>query len=96
MTISVKSVYSWYRNLLRNPQYRWWAIIGTLVYLISPVDVIPDIIPIAGQLDDLMILTLFMTEVSQLVLDYAKSNQANRSPAQKQNDTVEVEAVPLD
>jgi uncharacterized membrane protein YkvA (DUF1232 family) len=28
----------------------------SLVYLISPIDLIPDVIPIAGQIDDLTVL----------------------------------------
>ena len=29
---------------------------GTLLYLISPIDVVPDWLPLAGQADDLMVL----------------------------------------
>jgi uncharacterized membrane protein YkvA (DUF1232 family) len=31
---------------------------ATLLYLISPVDLIPDLIPVVGQVDDVMILLL--------------------------------------
>ena len=57
MKISLASLYNWYRKAIRHPRYRWWIIIGTLVYLISPFDISPDILPIAGQIDDFMLVT---------------------------------------
>ncbi|MGK7876847.1 MAG: YkvA family protein [Xenococcaceae cyanobacterium] len=98
MNFSVKSIYNWYRNTIRNPQYRWWIILGTLVYLISPIDISPDIFPIAGQIDDIMILTLLITEMSQLVFDYAKSRKVNTvSPTEEaSSETIDVEAVSVD
>ena len=62
MNFSIQSVYEWYRGLIRNPKYRWWVLLGTLVYFVSPVDVIPDIFPIVGQLDDVFVLTLLVSE----------------------------------
>ena len=58
MKFSVQSVYEWYRSTLRNPKYRWWVILGTLVYLVSPIDIAPDFLPIVGQLDDVFLLTI--------------------------------------
>lgn len=96
MSISVKSLYDWYRNTLRHPKYRWWIILGTLVYLISPIDIVPDFIPIAGQIDDVMILTLLLNEVSQLVLNYAKTRQNDpASPSETKSETIDVDAVSL-
>ena len=69
MKFSIQSIYAWYRNLLRHPKYRWWVILGTMVYLISPIDIAPDVIPILGQVDDVFLLTLLVTEVSTLVID---------------------------
>ncbi|MDJ0618902.1 MAG: YkvA family protein [Calothrix sp. MO_192.B10] len=75
MKFSIQSIYTWYRNLLRNPKYRWWVILGTLVYLISPIDIAPDVIPILGQVDDVFLLTLLVTEVSTLLIEGFKSRQ---------------------
>jgi uncharacterized membrane protein YkvA (DUF1232 family) len=97
--ISLKSLYEWYRNALRHPKYRWWVILGTLVYLISPIDIVPDFIPIAGQIDDLMVLTLLLSEFTQIILEFAKRRQGDFQAAvdlHKKGDTVEVNAVPVE
>jgi Protein of unknown function (DUF1232) len=44
------------RKALRNPKYRWLTILAALFYLISPLDIIPDAIPILGWIDDGIIL----------------------------------------
>jgi uncharacterized membrane protein YkvA (DUF1232 family) len=75
MNFSIQSLYTWYRNTLRNSKYRWWVIIGTVAYLISPLDISPDFIPIIGQVDDVLLLTLFVTEVSGLVIDGWKTKK---------------------
>ena len=77
MNFSIPSLYPWYRDLLRNPKYRWWIILGTIVYLISPIDIAPDFIPIVGQIDDVFLLTLLVTEVSGLVIDGWKVRKGN-------------------
>jgi len=79
MSFSIQSLYSWYRNTLRNPKYRWWIVLGTLAYLISPIDIAPDFLPIVGQIDDIAILTLLVSEVSQMAIEYAKSRQAGNA-----------------
>jgi uncharacterized membrane protein YkvA (DUF1232 family) len=75
MKISLAAVYDWYRRAIRHPQYRWLIILGTLVYLVSPFDLSPDIFPIAGQVDDLILVTLLLSEVSQLAIDWFKQRQ---------------------
>ena len=92
MNISVQAIYNWYRDLLRHPQYRWWVVLGTIVYLVSPIDIVPDFIPIAGQIDDIMVLTLFMTEISQVVFDYAKSRKDKVASPSEPDQTVDVQA----
>ncbi len=89
MKVSITSLYSWYRDTIRNPKYRWWIVLGTLAYLISPFDIAPDLIPIVGQLDDFVIVTLMVTEISQLILDSFKSS----SQSQKVNENQDSEDV---
>ena len=100
MKFSIPALYDWYRQTIRNPKYRWWVAIGTLIYLLSPIDIAPDFIPIVGQIDDFVLLSLLVTEMSQIVLEgYKARRQTNdidsptaneQTPAQA---TVDVEAV---
>ncbi|NJO39930.1 MAG: DUF1232 domain-containing protein [Cyanobacteria bacterium RU_5_0] len=69
----------WYRNLIRHPKYRWFVIIGTLIYLVSPIDIIPDVFPIVGQIDDALLVTLLVAEVSQLLLDRTKTTKGEKN-----------------
>jgi uncharacterized membrane protein YkvA (DUF1232 family) len=50
-----------FRRLLARPETSRWERIGLVIliaYLLSPLDVVPDFIPIAGQLDDAVIVAL--------------------------------------
>ena len=62
------SFYNWYSNTLRNTKYRWLIVLGTLAYLISPIDIAPDFIPIIGWIDDGVLAALLVAELSQLLL----------------------------
>lgn len=91
-----QSIYNWYRNTLRNPKYRWWMILGSLLYVFSPIDISPDFIPFIGQIDDVVILTLLVSEVSQLLIDAAKSRKEEAVASSSENateKTVDVDAV---
>jgi uncharacterized membrane protein YkvA (DUF1232 family) len=44
----------------RTPFYAKLPALFALLYLLSPIDLIPDIIPIAGYLDDLIIVPLLL------------------------------------
>jgi len=72
MRFSIQSIYKWYRGLIRNPKYRGWVILATIAYLVSPFDISPDIFPIVGQIDDVIIASLLVAEVSQLAVDWVK------------------------
>lgn len=99
MSFSIQAVYTWYRNTLRNPKYRWWIILGTLAYLFSPIDIAPDFLPIVGQLDDLTLLTLLVAEVSQMLTERIKARpqaQAKATTPSEAESTVDVKAVSAD
>ncbi|XWK85778.1 MAG: YkvA family protein [Phormidium sp.] len=87
----VENVYNWYRQTIRNSKYRWLIVLGTLLYLVGPVDISPDVFPIVGWIDDTVVATLLVTEVSQMLLEARKNNkekQSNSAP-----NTIDVEAV---
>ncbi|MDY6900843.1 MAG: YkvA family protein [Cyanobacteriota bacterium] len=104
MNFSIQSVYEWYRGLIRNPKYRWWVLLGTLIYFVSPIDVIPDIFPIVGQVDDVFVLTLLVSEFSQLLIEGFKTRRGvtetdtetaatTTDDAPKSADTIDIDAV---
>lgn len=54
----------------RNPQVPWYARLWALVvvaYAISPIDLIPDFIPVLGYLDDLVLIPLGILLAIKLV-----------------------------
>ncbi|MEM7770474.1 MAG: YkvA family protein [Cyanobacteria bacterium P01_E01_bin.6] len=94
-------LFGWYRALMRNPQSRWLVIIGSLVYLVSPIDLSPDIIPFVGQIDDVILATLLFSELFQWLLGAGHLASNESAGAQQENDatvktTVDVEAVSID
>ena len=55
-----------FRRLLAGPDVpgrRKAALVLLLAYLISPIDVIPDFIPVLGQLDDAIVVVLVLRYV---------------------------------
>jgi uncharacterized membrane protein YkvA (DUF1232 family) len=64
-----------YRTLIRHPQHRWWVIAGTMLYLLGPIDIAPDVIPFVGWIDDGLVATLLVTELSQLMVAGLKSRR---------------------
>ena len=96
MNFSIQSVYGWYRNTLRNPKYRWWVILGTALYFVMPFDIAPDFLPIVGQLDDVFLLTLLVSEVSQMAIEGYKIRKGKNTTANVDSgssNTVDVDAV---
>lgn len=48
-------------KLFRHEATPWWVkaiAVAVVAYAVSPIDLIPDFIPVLGQLDDLLILPL--------------------------------------
>ena len=90
----VESFYTWYRQTLRHTKYRWILIAGTLIYLFSPIDIAPDFIPILGWIDDGVVATLLVTEISGLMLEQLQRRQnqnvadSNSSETAKADETV--------
>lgn len=59
----VKTEIAFYRVLLahpRTPRISRWMLAGAVAYFLSPIDLIPDWIPILGQLDDLLIVSVLI------------------------------------
>lgn len=68
----------------RDPRTPWYAkllAVGIVAYALSPLDLIPDPIPVLGYLDDLVLLPLAIVLVLRLIpkeaLAEARSRAAN-------------------
>ena len=48
------------------------SIIGSIIYVISPFDAIPDIIPVVGWGDDVAVIGVVMASIATIVEDYKK------------------------
>ncbi len=96
MNFSPSSLYDWYRNVIRHPKYRWWVMLGTIVYLISPIDIAPDFIPIVGQIDDVVLAGLLFTELSQMAIARLQARQENKNAATKASNVNDANTVDVD
>ncbi|NDJ16341.1 YkvA family protein [Myxacorys almedinensis] len=81
MKFITQPLYNWYRATLRNSKYRWLIILGSLLYLVSPVDAITDLLPVLGWIDDGIVATLLVTEVSQILVEQLKTRKENSAKA---------------
>ncbi len=95
-TFPLKTLYNWYRELVANPKYRWWIIGGTLLYLVNPLDVIPDMLPIVGQIDDALLITLVATELSTAIKDRNAVLKQQRNEATAVTPTVKITDLDTD
>lgn len=74
-------LYNWYRTLLRNSKYRWIVIVGSLLYLVSPIDFVTDMIPVLGWIDDGVVVSILAAEASQILVEQLKQRKAKATEA---------------
>ncbi len=54
------------------------VILGALIYLINPLDIIPDLIPVIGHIDDIFIIGLVLSQVHADLQDYKEWKNKQR------------------
>jgi uncharacterized membrane protein YkvA (DUF1232 family) len=69
-------IYDQYRKLIRESKFRWLIIVGSALYILSPFDISPDFLPIVGWIDDGLVLTVLLTEVSAILMEKIKEKKA--------------------
>ncbi len=51
----------------RTPRRARWWLIGLAIYVASPIDLIPDFIPVVGHLDELIIVPIVLAKVRRMI-----------------------------
>lgn len=97
MNFNIQSLHNWYRGLLQNPKYRWWVVAASIVYLVSPIDLVPDFLPFAGLLDDTLIISLLVAEVAQVakLTLQSQNTRTNTSSSDAASQVIDVQAIPV-
>lgn len=57
-------------------------IVGTLAYFINPFDIIPDMIPFVGFVDDLTIIALVYRYLTNRAIEETSNNEDNKKPSE--------------
>lgn len=76
-------------GLLRDPRVSRLdrgLVVGAIAYVISPFDVVPDMIPFLGQVDDLVMVAISVTRLFEragrrVVLDHWRGDPAELDPS---------------
>ncbi|MBU8883971.1 hypothetical protein CBW16_13055 [Flavobacteriaceae bacterium JJC] len=67
----------------------------TVTYLLSPIDLIPDFIPVLGLLDDLIIVPLLITATLKLIPQYVLDDIKSKIDSKKKLPTKWYYALPV-
>jgi len=51
----------------RTPRHARWWLIGLAIYVASPIDPIPDFIPVVGHLDELIIVPIVLAKIRRMI-----------------------------
>ncbi|MDB9526223.1 DUF1232 domain-containing protein [Oscillatoria sp. CS-180] len=98
----MRFLFQGYRHLLTHPRYGIWVMLASLLYLISPIDLSPDLMPLLGQIDDVALIVLILSVASQWLGQQFLRQPASESAADMNRDgeavreTVDVKAVEVD
>jgi uncharacterized membrane protein YkvA (DUF1232 family) len=103
MGFPVRFLLDGYRRLLTHPRYGIWVLLASFAYLLSPIDLFPDLVPLLGQIDDVALIMLMVSAGTQwltqrmapsTVEETRETNPGSTErPAQQ---TIDVDAVSVD
>ncbi|MDO8827691.1 YkvA family protein [Methylophaga sp.] len=82
MTLQLSALYIASKDPMLPKQVKW-LIVGVVAYALSPIDLIPDFIPIIGYLDELLILPLGIYIAVKLIPDELWSKSLAQAKTQQ-------------
>jgi uncharacterized membrane protein YkvA (DUF1232 family) len=62
-----------------SPAWLKWAVAGLALYLVSPVDLLPDFIPLLGLVDDLVLIPLVIRALLNRLPPHVKADVDGRT-----------------
>ncbi|MBU1108153.1 MAG: DUF1232 domain-containing protein [Candidatus Riflebacteria bacterium] len=68
------------KKLLAKPGIQIFLFICTLMYVVSPIDIIPDVMPVIGWLDD---AAVFIAEIASFII-YLKETRRRHTEKTRQ------------
>jgi uncharacterized membrane protein YkvA (DUF1232 family) len=73
------------------------VVLASVVYLVSPLDISPDFLPIVGWLDDTVLIGMLVSELSMIATAKLKekSNRVVEPNVASTTQVVDVTAVPV-
>lgn len=71
----------WNGSYRQIPYFSLAAIVVTLLYVVNPFDLIPDFIPVIGQVDDLMVFGVCLLLVTHDLHEYKVWKEARAAQA---------------
>lgn len=71
------------KPLLARPGMQVFLFICTLAYVISPIDIIPDIMPVIGWLDD---AAVFMAQIASFIMYLKETRRRHTEKKTQQNE----------
>jgi uncharacterized membrane protein YkvA (DUF1232 family) len=60
----------WIGSYREIPWFSLAAIVAALLYVFSPIDIIPDVLPVVGQIDDALVVSACLLLVEHDLLTY--------------------------
>ncbi|QVK20866.1 DUF1232 domain-containing protein [Mycoplasmatota bacterium] len=70
----IMMIYDYFRNDFKLTKKELSLIIAGIVYFVSPLDAVPDFIPVAGMIDDITVLSFVSKQLSGLIDSYDLRN----------------------
>ncbi|MEB3268047.1 MAG: DUF1232 domain-containing protein [Leptolyngbya sp.] len=87
-----------YRRLLLHPRYGIWVLVASLAYILSPIDLSPDLLPLLGQIDDVALIVLMVSALTQWLSqrftpEEPMSEAGGEDPSSAAQQTIDVTAT---